>query len=321
MKKLFSMLLFGSMLVGFSACEQRTTTTTEVYQIVLVTDDLEGSTAQVSKMDDVKFADEVTVTVTPKKSYVWETEPAVTASHAIRKSSTEKDGVYTFVFTAFEDNSVIRITGVAVLPNDDTPDVNGHAYVDLGLTSGTLWATCNVGATNPEDYGDYFAWGETTAKSEYNWITYKYCNGSETTLTKYCTYSDYGYNGFTDKKSTLEAADDAATANWGGDWRMPTKAEQDELRSECTWTWTTLNGVNGYEVKGTNGNSIFLPAAGFCGDSLLLSAGAYGYYWSSSLYESYPGRAYDLGFHSGNYAWRYKLRYYGQSVRPVCSSR
>ena len=108
---------------------------------------------------------------------------------------------------------------------------NGHDYVDLGLPSGTKWATCNVGATAPEEYGDYFAWGETEPKTTYNWDTYKWCNGSEDTFTKYNTKSSYGT---VDNKTQLELADDAARANWGGQWRMPTDAEWTELCKNCT---------------------------------------------------------------------------------------
>lgn len=122
---------------------------------------------------------------------------------------------------------------------------SGHEYVDLGLSSGTLWATCNVGATKPEDVGDYFAWGETRPKEEYNWETYKWCKGRYDTQTKYCTDSDHGT---VDNKSILELSDDAANVNWGGDWRMPTKEELDELHTECTWTWTTQNGVKGCKI-------------------------------------------------------------------------
>ncbi len=141
----------------------------------------------------------------------------------------------------------------------DSISFSGHEYVDLGLPSGLKWATCNVGATAPEAYGDYYAWGETAPKTIYNWSTYKWCNGSYDTQTKYCTSSSYGT---VDNKTVLDLADDAARANWGGAWRMPTDEEWTELRENCTWTWTNLNGKNGYEVKGANGNSIFLPAAG-----------------------------------------------------------
>lgn len=211
--------------------------------------------------------------------------------------------------------------------NPDTPDTpdtpegieNGHNWVDLGLS--VKWATMNVGANKPEEYGDYFAWGETQPKSTYNCSTYKWCNGSSYSsyITKYCTNSD---DGTYDGKSTLELADDAARANWGGSWRMPTKEEQDELRHNCTWEWTTQNGVEGYKVtskkKGYTKNSIFLPAAGFRRDSSLYSVGSYGDYWSSSLITDYPIRAHCLYFSSSNVYWNYSIRDDGHSVRPVC---
>ena len=197
---------------------------------------------------------------------------------------------------------------------------SNHEFVDLGLPSGTKWATCNVGANNPEGYGDYFAWGETTPKETYNWSTYRYCNGDYNTLTKYCNNSSYGNNGFTDALTTLEASDDAATANWGSGWRMPTYAEMNELKNNCTVTWTTQNGVNGRLFTGPNGNSIFLPAAGYRYDSELLDAGSYGYYWSSSLGTDYPSNAWNLDVYSGNYSMYNDDRYYGHSVRPVCVS-
>ena len=203
-------------------------------------------------------------------------------------------------------------------PNNGTE--NGYAYVDLGLS--VKWATMNVGASKAEEYGDYFAWGETTTKDTYNWSTYKYCNGSSSTLTKYCNMSSYGNNGFTDNKTQLDLSDDAARVNWGGAWRMPTDAEWTELREQCTWTWTTQNGKNGYKVtskkSGYTNNSIFLPAAGYRSDSSLYSAGSHGDYWSSSLSTVSPGLAWDVGFSSSNVYRSGSLRYYGRPVRPVC---
>ena len=197
----------------------------------------------------------------------------------------------------------------------------GHAYVDLGLPSGLLWATCNVGADSPEDYGDYFAWGETQPKSDYSWGTYQYCNGSYNTLTKYCTRSDYGYNGFTDNLTTLLPEDDAATANWGNGWRMPTQAEFQELLDNTTVTWTTQSGVNGRLFTASNGNSLFLPAAGYRNGTSLNVAGTYGFYWSSSLRTDYPDRAWVLRIRSDDYGMFCEcLRLSGQSVRPVRSS-
>ncbi len=188
--------------------------------------------------------------------------------------------------------------------------------VDLGLS--VKWATCNVGAEKPEDYGDYFAWGETTPKENYYWTTYKYCKGTYKTMTKYCTNSSSGNNGFTDNKTVLDPEDDAATVNWGGSWRMPTQEEQDELTNNCTWTWTTQNGVNGYKVVGPNGNSIFLPAAGYMYGTSLYYVGSCGYYWSGSLNTSNPNSAYYVDFSSSSVYRGSYYRYYGLSVRPVC---
>ncbi len=195
---------------------------------------------------------------------------------------------------------------------------SNHDYVDLGLPSGLLWATCNVGADSPEDYGDYFAWGETQPKDTYNWSTYQYCNGDYNTLTKYCSNSSYGYNGFTDNLTTLLPEDDAATANWGSDWRMPTKEEWQELYNNTTVTWTTQNGVNGRLFTASNGNSLFLPAAGCRWGVDLEYAGGDGNYWSSSLHSS---NAWNFYFNSGGYSMHGSSRSNGRSVRAVRSSR
>ncbi len=202
-----------------------------------------------------------------------------------------------------------------------TNTLNGHEFVDLGLPSGLLWATCNVGSTTPEGYGDYFAWGETTPKETYNWSTYRYCNGDYNTLTKYCNNSSYGNNGFTDALTTLESSDDAATANWGTGWRMPTQTEMNELLDNCTQVWTTQNGVNGRLFTGPNGNSIFLPAAGGRDGSELFDAGTFGLYWSSSLHSDYSNNAWSLYFYSDHYGVSIDFggRRYGFTVRAVCN--
>lgn len=191
--------------------------------------------------------------------------------------------------------------------------------VDLGLPSGTLWADRNVGADSPEDYGDYFAWGETSTKNTYDWSTYKWCRGSSNTMTKYCTDSYYGT---VDNKTVLDLKpldlkDDAAYINMGKKWRMPTDDEQEELESKCTWTRTSQNGAEGYKVTGPNGNSIFLPAAGYRYDSSLGNAGSYGYYWSASLYKSHPNRARYLYFYFSDHYTYYGHRYNGYTVRAV----
>lgn len=206
-------------------------------------------------------------------------------------------------------------------PTPFTGTLNGHEWVDLGLPSGLLWATTNVGAENPEDYGNYYAWGETFPKATYNWNTYRYCmyNGYlNNILTKYCRSSGWGYNGFTDALTTLEVTDDAATVNWGTGWKMPTKEDMNELYNSCTNEWTTQNGVNGRKFTGPNGNSIFLPAAGYLIDDELHSAGSIGDYWLSSLYSGYSYDAWILYLDSGNCRMGNGIRCDGHSVRPVC---
>ena len=213
----------------------------------------------------------------------------------------------TYSFTVTADRDLVA----------DFAGSEAGAYVDLGLPSGLLWATCNVGAEMPEDYGNYFAWGETQPKDYYDWSTYQYCNGSENTLTKYCNNSSYGYNGFTDDLTILLPEDDAATANWGSDWRMPTQAEIQELLDNTTFTWTQLNGVNGRLFTAANGNSLFLPAAGYRGDSSLFYADSIGNFWSSSLKTDGPNYARRFYSDWGNYGNGSSWRSCGQSVRPV----
>ena len=190
---------------------------------------------------------------------------------------------------------------------------NGHVYVDLGLPSGLLWATCNVGADSPEDNGDYFAWGETEPKDYYHWETYKLsANGNYYSMTKYCLSTSYGT---VDNKNILELSDDAANANWGGDWRMPTKEEMDELCNKCTWTKTTINGVDFYKITSrSNGRSIIWPLAGYRDGYNLKEGGELECYWSSSLYDG--GYSYFAFCKSDDYL---EDRHIGFSVRPVLS--
>ena len=206
---------------------------------------------------------------------------------------------------------------------DDSLIFDDHDYVDLGLPSGLLWATCNVGATNPEDFGDFFAWGETKPKDIYDWKSYLYgnCTFDRFEMTKYCTDSCWGLNGFVDNLTVLEPDDDAATANWGANWRMATKEEWEELYKKTTCTWTTQNGVEGRLLTGWNGNSIFLPATGFFLDGALLCPGL-GIYWSSTLHSGFPERGWSFHYDldechvCGTYE-----RNRGHVVRAVCSAR
>ena len=179
---------------------------------------------------------------------------------------------------------------------------NGYEYVDLGLPSGTMWAAYNVGASSPEECGDYYAWGETTTKSDYSESNYQYYNGSV------CVNIGSNISG---------TQYDVARAQWGGSWRLPTKAEFEELLNRCTWTWTSYNGINGYKVTGPNGNSIFLPAAGYRDGTTFYGRGSGGSYWSGSFFERSLSFAYRLDLvRSGRYVDT-DFREYGNTVRPV----
>ncbi len=196
--------------------------------------------------------------------------------------------------------------------NNSRKTTNNKEYVDLGLPSGTLWATCNVGASSPYEAGSYFAWGETTPKQDYRLNSYKWYNTVTGKYTKYCDNSSYGV---VDNKTELELADDAAYVNWGKNWRMPTKAQFDELRAECTWQW---NGSGYLVTSKKNGATLILPAAGCRAGSSLGDSGRFGFYWSRSLGPGGSGGAYGLYFTSGNVLARnYYGRLHGRSVRAV----
>ncbi len=199
---------------------------------------------------------------------------------------------------------------------------NGHEWVDLGLPSGLRWATCNVGALTSESYGDHFAWGETAAKTNFVWSTYKWCNSSGISLTKYNTNLSYGSK--VDNKTALDLTDDAARIKWGGKWRMPTKADFEELISirNCTTELITQNGVKGFKITSNRyGNSIFLPAAGYGNGTIISNPNSYGYYWSSTLLTEAPSVAWYVLFNSSTIVVgansRVFSRYDGFSIRPV----
>ena len=221
----------------------------------------------------------------------------------------------------------------------EKPAPINYEYVDLGLS--VNWATFNVGATKQEDWGDYYAWGETEPKDNYLLSTYKWCNGLDSSLTKYCDDRRVGNNGFTDKKIILDPEDDVAHVKWGGSWRMPTYAEWEELLSNCTWEWKSIfdlefDGIAGYKVtskmEGYKDHFIFLPAAGYNVVNYTESYYSCCNYWSSSLYmdrprqmtyNSYAGSslyAYGLNFYSSGDNASFACRFLGQPVRPVCPS-
>jgi hypothetical protein len=205
----------------------------------------------------------------------------------------------------------VHVTETTTVSFRDASPNDEHAYVDLGLPSGLLWATCNVGADSPEEYGDYFAWGETSPKDHYDWYNYQHSNGYS--LTKYCNNSENGYNGFVDNMTALLTEDDAATANWGSDWRMPSLEEWLELIDNTTQTWTE----SGCLSQAPNGNSLFLPAAGYYEGTDFFNEGIYGQYWSSSLYSDYALISYYFFLASDSYFWVANHRCQGRSIRPV----
>lgn len=214
---------------------------------------------------------------------------------------------------------------------------HAHEWVDLGLPSGTKWATTNIGGETPADYGDFFAWGEIKncndrlfdAWNELRWQGLKYyvsgdCgDNTEPIFSKYILDSEHGK---IDGRSELDLQDDAAHVNWGIGWRIPSKMQIDELNSCCTWIWSTLFGHHGYKVIGPNGNSIFIPAAGMrCGGWNDEYFGIDGYYWSRTLYQHGDGKsegAHSISFWETNHEygeapemWAY--RYFAYRIRPV----
>ena len=193
-----------------------------------------------------------------------------------------------------------------------TPPAKVEA-VDLGLD--VKWANMNVGAEYPEDYGEYFAWGETKPKTEFTWKNYKWCEGTYDSITKYGTVEVYGVD---DHILELIEDDDAATVNWGDQWRTPTEEEVTALLSYCRWDEENLNGVKGFRVTGRNGNSIFLPFTGWYGDQGWEGVGEFGHYWSASILEDYCFFGRDLYFSPYMQGMDYgKFRCFGQCIRPV----
>ena len=261
----------------------------------------------------------LTATVSPASAYpkiVWSSSDEAVAT-------VSAEGVVTAIAEGSATITAKTISGgFTASCNVVVASASDAGAVDLDLS--VMWASSNLCESglcaNPEDYGDYYAWGETAPKDNYSWENYEWCNGSDNTLTKYNTIDTYGT---VDNKMLLDPEDDAAHVKLGGNWRMPTEAECTELRENCTWTWVTNyngTGINGRLVtSNTNGNSIFLPAAGRRGDTDLYNVGSGGYYWSSSLKTDNPANAWSVLFFSDDVSRYYRYRYFGLSVRPVLS--
>ena len=278
---------------------------------------LSGENGVVTGAGSYEYGSVVNISATPLECYQFK-QWSDGDTNATREITVTDDieleaifEVITYTITIESANQEHGTVTIEVVGNQgDAPSANvpndGHEYVDLGLPSGLLWATCNVGANSPEEYGDYFAWGETEPKETYDWSTYKWCEGDKKSLTKYTIPE--GSTGFVDYKTRLEPADDAAHVNWGSNWRMPTEEEWQELRENC-------DIYGSFAVSRINGNSISLPFAGYKGncDTDINAA----HYWSSSLgnYSDYAGGIYFTysGGGGGN------GREVGLSVRPVWS--
>lgn len=271
-----------------------------------------GSSEAITVTTDGSF------TVTPSASWLSVNQDGNNFTVTATQNSTNvtRSGSVIVALTGLDNGEEmkqsIKIIQGANDPLGLCPDTNHPHQIDMG--TGVIFACCNVGASSPTGYGDYFAWGETTTKSSYYWTTYKLCNGTNSSLTKYCNSSS---NGTVDNIFQLENTDDAATVNWNNAWRMPTIDELSDLNTKCTWTWTTINDVAGFKVTGTNGNVLFLPAAGFRIETGVNDVSSIGYYWSSSLYSSNASNAHCLYFNSSSHSTTYYKRNCGLSVRPV----
>ena len=250
------------------------------------------------------------------KTYTWSSsDDSIVSVDNSGKVTAKAKGKATIKATANDGSGVNATCSVVVSSKCPAGAVDMGTITDDGYK--LYWGTSNLGAGKPEEYGDYYAWGETAPKENYSWSTYKFGTSSSGPFSKYNTSSSYGT---VDNKTVLEPEDDVAHVNLGGKWRIPTDAEWTELRTKCIWTWTTNyngTGVKGRIVTATNGNSIFLPAAGFRYDTNLIDAGSSGYYWSSSLNTGYPDHAYNVYFRSDRVGRNYYSRCHGQSVRPV----
>ena len=318
-KRVFSTLLAGLLL--FAACGKDDDNKVEagkVYTLTVLANKADWGTATGS--GTYVQGDRVDVEAVPAQGYYfikWD-DGAVSNPRTVTVSGNRT--LYALFSNRSDDPNPYNPAEGGGDDPTPTPTPVPEGFVDLGLPSGLLWATCNLGATTPEGYGDHYAWGETTTKSTYNWSTYTYCNGSYDALTKYCTNSYYGDNGITDDLTTLEAMDDAATQVLGNGARIPTSEEWDELLNNTTSEWTTRNGVNGRKLTAANGRSLFLPAAGYRWDGDWNDAGTRGYYWSASLNTDYPNYAWSFSLNAGGQLMYSRDRGYGRSVRSVRSA-
>ena len=316
MKK--TLLILSAIVLFFAGCKKDDILEEGevLYKFAVTTNnitDIKSTTAQCGGDVSLTSVDGLKVTA---RGVCWGTKPNPTINDN-KTNDGNGTGSFTSNLTNLTENTTYDVRAYATNEKGTRygeqrsfttlEEVGNYEYVDLGLPSGLKWATCNVGASSPEDCGNYYAWGETETKSEYT---------ESNSLTYGLTISELQSQGYIDGSGNLAPSHDAARANWGSSWRMPTKEELEELENECTWTWTTQNGVNGCKVTGPNGNHIFLPAAGWRGGTSLGADGSYGYYWSSTPYDDDDIANY-LGFGYGYEDVVYGGRYYGHTVRPI----
>ena len=276
------------------------TGSSEIGKIVLTKNDADGKAAQPSytlNCPGVKLTNSPTLFYIVLPAGTWEYGFTVSV-YGADKTTVIESLVTKNRFTFESTSATIMAEQEVTMPKPE--------YVDLGLS--VKWATFNVGASKPEDYGDYFAWGETEPKEEYSWVNYKWFDGTDANMTKYNA---------TDGKTILEPEDDAAHVHWGDKWRMPRKEEQQELIDRCSWERITLNGVVGYKVSGPNGNSIFIPIAGAYNsfDNQINSVGSIGWIYSSTA--ATEQRAYEIHIEEGCIQQKNCSRCVGLTIRPV----
>ena len=333
MKRFFSMLPVLAALLLFYACNP---------EPAVLSVSLNKSTLTLEEGQRETLVATVQSTTAKNKSVTWSSDhPAVAYVESMGQVRGISPGVATIKATTVVGGYEASCT-VTVKKKPKTVPAGA---VDMGLPSGLMWASCNLGASKPEDYGDYYAWGETITYytdghsqdmpcsswrnrsnpsiTGYNWSSYKWCGGSNTTIKKYCTKSSYGtVDNITELQhgsASGETMDDVARSKLGGKWQIPSKADFVELVKYTNNSWTTYNGVSGWKFtnKTNSANWIFLPAAGYRSDNFFGSHKYYGFYWSLSLSTDSPDRAYILKFGSSEALASTWTRCHGLSVRPV----
>lgn len=328
MKKFFSLAAASVLLLAsFSSCQFSDSAEDTFVSIVCTTAQASGVTCFIAKLNGsltVESEKQLSQSVSFLYSDSARTVEELKASGKKVPAELTEDGSFTSALSKLGSNTTYFYVACAEVSEKEyygevksfkTVDLHLEA-VDMGLS--VKWASSNLGAAKPEDYGDYYAWGEIEPKDYYGWNTYKWCDDSKLfdKLTKYNNMSDYGT---VDNKTRLDLdTDDVARVLLGEKWRMPEEEDFNSLIANCTWKWTQMNGVNGYlATSKKNGASIFLPAAGYRRYGELENAGSHGYYWSATLFLNLPEYARCLDLTSDDFFVNHKNRFFGFPIRPV----